>query len=168
MSTSPFVIFNGFPRPTGLGHRSQMGKGLNSGPSPIHYALCMEGRTLSLGWDLITKNSGTSKIIKECFTKMKSLFLPLDGCFIIYNAGSLIVLFLPRCPVGIRGKVKTNKICQWFPWQYPQSGGIPKRIGPWFGLMWALLLGTPCSSHVTLHINPDHKENGLMLVCNYS
>jgi hypothetical protein len=116
-----------------------MGKGLYSGPSPIHNTLCMEGRTLSLGWDLITKNRGTSfytKIIKECFTKMKSLFLPLGGCFINHNAGSLIVLFLPWCPVGIRGKVKTKKICQWFPWQHPQNGGIPKRSGPWLGLMW--------------------------------
>jgi hypothetical protein len=51
-------------------------------------------------WDgiLLPKIGDTSlytEIIKECFTKMKSLFFPLGGCFIIHNAGSLIVLFLP-------------------------------------------------------------------------
>jgi hypothetical protein len=39
--------------------------------------------------------------MEKCFTKIKSLFLPLGGCFIIQNAGR-IVLFLPLCPAGIR------------------------------------------------------------------
>jgi hypothetical protein len=41
--------------------------------------------------------------MEEYFTNVKSLFLPLGGCFITQNAGPLIVLFLPLCPSGIRG-----------------------------------------------------------------
>jgi hypothetical protein len=43
------------------------------------------------------------KKLEKCFTNVKSLFLPLGGCFITQNAGLLIVLFLPLCPAGIRG-----------------------------------------------------------------
>ncbi len=52
--------------------------------------------------------------------------------------------------------------------QQTQSGSIPKRRAPWLSLRWALLLGTPCSFSVTLHINPGGQENGWMLVCNHS
>jgi hypothetical protein len=41
---------------------------------------------------------------------MKSLFLPFGGCFIIHNAGSLIVLFLPWCPVGMGEKWKQKNL----------------------------------------------------------